>query len=683
MGIFNSLTEKIETGISKNFNKISDIGNISQYTNLKYDNPLNVTDILQSSYDLGGGFGYDMNMLDSLINQIVNKSSSTNSNNGTYPQENENGEDATEEIAVTTDESKENYTDPLVDKSPTLQFKPVAIQDSFAPENINEEGELDNNEINTINTEEYPFYDMGYTFPLINFNGRILQKHEIAYLEVTFDDVAPTFELGIFDLGVSTNNIKQVVPGMENEINIKIRPSMNGKYKTALLDFFITEFTMGEYFYKPIFKCKGTYKLKELYNGTPKSITLEHGIISNEDENAKYQLSTYEYLLEIAYLTGLGLQATQNCESINDRRLRYKQNETYIDFIKKQIAIGGLDEHSIFDCWINMYGSLTLVNVAWIFEQVSEISPNFLTCYANVGLMNTDGNGVGQNWKKIYRTLTNLNTLTMSNMKFTSDNYVMISDNNSRNEGLNSSTMTLGVIGTGSGNNGSISNSEVQCIDNSVDGRNYKDNYNIKSFPDIEMNMSNNETNIIDQRTIRKSFFNIKRAKHVMLTLDEFNFSIDRGYLVNIAYFVTSKNEKSFIIHNLTNIEGDESAEKLSYSLPDGMTIQDIIEDDNYPMLDMSKSGIFYVDKMYIKYFSNENRIKQVLDLIKIGDSSSYQNKFSYPKFIDSYMEELKENDLANIYEPKIENKIGDISSYLKGFTNNLDNTINTVINKQ
>ena len=69
--------------------------------------------------------------------------------------------------------------------------------------------------------------------------------------------------------------------------------------------------------------------------------------------------------------------------------------------------------------------------------------------------------------------------------------------------------------------------------------------------------------------------------------------------------------------------------------------------------------------------------------VFNIAYSSSYQNKFSYPKFIDSYMEELKENDLANIYEPKIENKIGDISSYLKGFTNNLDNTINTVINKQ
>ena len=678
---FNNITEKISKDLSKTFNQVKDIESVSNATKLSYDkfNVASVTNVLQSNFNLGG-YKYDMGMLDNLVNQIINETVDDNLEETNSPVENTDEINTSEELSIKEDESKENYTDPIVEKSPTIGFSTVVVPDAYAPDNIDEEGELNNEEINTNNTEEFQFYEMGYTFPLINFNGRILQKHEIAYLEIAFDDVSPTFELGIFDLGISTNNIKQVMPGMENEINIKIRPSMNGKYKTALLDFFITDVVMSEYNYKPIFKCKGSYKLKELYDGTPKSISIESGSVVNnsssnsESDEDKYKLSTYDYLMEIAFITGLGFQATEDCPNINDKRLRYKQNETYIDFIKKQLSISGLDEHSIFDCWVNMYGSLTLVNVAWIFDQASEISPNYLKCYANVGVQKTDGDGIGQEWKKIDRTLTNLNTQTMSNMKFNSNNYIIISDNSSRNEGLNTTTMTMNIVGTGAGNNGSISNAEIQCIDNSVDGINYKDNYNIKSIPDIEVNMSSTETNIIEQRNIRKGFFNIKRSKRVMLTLDEFNFALDRGYLINIAYFVTNKNEKSFIIRNITNIEGDESIEKLSYSLPDGKTVEDILEDDNYPMLDMSKSGIFYIDKMYIKYDNDIPNIRQVLDLIKIGDASTYQNKYSYQKFVDDYTSELQQYNSNS----------GTSNINITGFINtgiNLDQAINEIIN--
>ena len=68
------------------------------------------------------------------------------------------------------------------------------------------------------------------------------------------------------------------------------------------------------------------------------------------------KLNTYDTLLEIAKENKLGFAATKGCKDVKDERYRLVQTKTYVDYVKEIIGYGGLDEESIFDAWIDLFG---------------------------------------------------------------------------------------------------------------------------------------------------------------------------------------------------------------------------------------------------------------------------------------------------------------------------------------
>ena len=65
--------------------------------------------------------------------------------------------------------------------------------------------------------------------------------------------------------------------------------------------------------------------------------------------------TTYEFLHYVAVTEcGLGFAATDKVKEIKDDKTRIIRSETYTEAIQKHVAFGGLDENSVFDCWVDL-----------------------------------------------------------------------------------------------------------------------------------------------------------------------------------------------------------------------------------------------------------------------------------------------------------------------------------------
>ena len=77
-------------------------------------------------------------------------------------------------------------------------------------------------------------------------------------------------------------------------------------------------------------------------------------------------------------------------KEIKDDKTRIIRSETYAEAIQKHVAFGGLDENSIFDCWVDLYRYLVVVNFSWVMNE--KITPNDLGIHPVIGLGFTDDN---------------------------------------------------------------------------------------------------------------------------------------------------------------------------------------------------------------------------------------------------------------------------------------------------
>mgnify|MGYP006923219659 CR=1 FL=1 len=80
------------------------------------------------------------------------------------------------------------------------------------------------------------------------------------------------------------------------------------------------------------------------------------------------KLTTFEFCEEIAKTLKIGFAATDGCKDVSDAKWRQAYSERLRDFIYDQVKCGGLDEESIFDCWIDLFGYLVLVNFNYVMH---------------------------------------------------------------------------------------------------------------------------------------------------------------------------------------------------------------------------------------------------------------------------------------------------------------------------
>lgn len=535
-----------------------------------------------------------------------------------------------------------NYTDPVVYHDPTLPT-PTQVrkyQKADAEGNGNETGDLagarEDVEINMVE---------GRDFPLILLNTTVLAPQQIDQFVICYDSFLPTLYLRVKDDTDGTIKFSNG-PGINNHIMVTIVPEVEGTYKNISLEFYIDDcdFTRGD-----IYTFSGHMWVQSLeekkncqikYPGCPNVKKRKNA----DEEVADRQIScnpspqiypnTWEYLHEISRASGLGLSTTDHCKEIQDRLPRLIQHENYMEFIKRQMEISGVDEDSIFDVWVDFYRYITLVNVSWVLSE--DIDVNHLAINAVVGKSGDTKNTPQAEFRLVHRTLTCSNKNDgLANMEYDQDNFTQISDNNIHTLGLLVNNPVLQVKG-GTVSQNSQKNDmvvkEVQAQENSVDGSKISD-YNTNTEKPVSILVDPYNTNL--QRVIREKFFELKRSKYYKLVLNRLNLGLQRGTLVNIHKSTTNPAQKQKVLTSATNIaldQGDNPEQDKTLNkgkINDFETYRDLALEESGEVIDIALSGLYYIDSMRFEYDKERETLVQILFLIKKGPQSSYNSLYN------------------------------------------------------
>lgn len=429
------------------------------------------------------------------------------------------------------------------------------------------------------------FKDDGINIPIIRLNNIVLIDDQIDQVIITCDDFLPKVHLSIKDTG----NIIKIcdTPGFDNEISIVITCQINGYYKKISLLFYITKFYIDDEFigYDGIYKLQtlNTHMLKQIGSG---------------------KLNTYNMLSEIAKENKLGFAATKKCEDVKDERYRLIRSKTYIDYIKDQIALSGLDEESIFDSWIDLFGYIVMVNVHYVMTE--KVDPEQLTIYTIYGGENTiNDDSASPQAIQLQRTLTN-NITNEVNINLQFDKFENIINNNKiyQNGALNTNWYMTSPC-----EENKIEMEELQLIENSADGINNSDEYEFSKteFLGIEFD----EIPTLFQTKINKRYFEKLRAKRLKIEMSRYNLGLERGTLVNIIF----KEYNSAIIKTFKG----------------GKDMEETIDGAINPYL----SGMYYIDGLEYEYVTEDHKIKQYIYLIKKSADDKALNKSTSPVIED------------------------------------------------
>lgn len=535
-----------------------------------------------------------------------------------------------------------NYTDPVVYHDPIIPApaQVTKYQPSDAEGNGNEEGDIagarEDVEINRIE---------GRDFPLILLNGTNLQAQQIEKFVIYYDSFLPTLYLRVRDDMDGTIRFSNS-PGINNHIRVTIVPELEGTYKNISLEFYIDtcDFSHGDVYtftghmWIQSFEEKRNCQIK--YPGCPnvkkKKSANDEAMDEQINCNPSPQITpnTWEYLHEISRASGLGLATTDHCKDVQDRLPRLMQHENFKEFIQRQILMSGVDEDSIFDVWIDFYRYITMVNVSWVLTE--DIDVNHLAINAIVGKSGDAKMTPEAKFRLVHRTLTCSNkTDGLANMEYNQENFTQISNNDIHTFGMFVNNPIYQVKGGTVPNNSEKNDmvvKDVQAQENSVDGSKISD-YNTNTEKQVSILVDPYNTNA--QRVIREKYFQLKRSKLFKLVLNRLNLGLQRGTLVNIHKSTTNPTQKQKVLTSATNLalgQGDNPKpdETLNKGpIDDFETFRDISIEESAEVLDVSLSGLYYIDSMTFEYDPSHETLVQNLFLIKKGPQSSYNSLYN------------------------------------------------------
>ena len=528
-----------------------------------------------------------------------------------------------------------NFTDPKVMHDPTIEpphiIRPLVTSGTK---------ELDSDETVNGTTEEVKddnnnaasnLQSDAILYPLLQINSQIIESFNINKFELYFNDFIPKLYVEIIDNDKIIQNTD--TPGLNNFITVIIIPPVNYTYKSIALDFKITSTSRngsiicycGEYKFMPFNK---KYLKEIVYNGC-----------NNKDCNssAHKQPNTWEYLHAIATECGLGFSSTDQCQKIEDRMPRLMQNVTYKDFITKHLLWSGLDEETIFDAWIDPYGYIVMVNVAWLLK-TSKVESGNLALHSVVGMQGSEESNTPEyESKQIMRNLTNMKGLgTPNNMMIS--NYKMITNNLDLLTGTSLSLYNFDLLDVSGGNN-AISQYDIEVIQESLDGI-ITEEYAQERQKNLVIEC--NSLPINKQKIIRNKFFSKHRQRILEVELETYNLGLQRGTLVNVSIFEDNTQIKTIILNqssNLTSLNTDmisdstkRAAGQTTVNGEDGRSENETKLEEGIQVLNPAISGIYYIDSMRFEYQYKDGFLKQFLNLIKRGSLSNLSSTHQLPK---------------------------------------------------
>lgn len=461
-----------------------------------------------------------------------------------------------------------NITDPTVKLDPEITKK-VILKQYDDPDHNHSSGEFNN------------LKDDAIHIPVVRLNNIVLMDEQIDQVKIICDDFLPKVHLSIKDV----ENVIKIcdAPGFDNEINIVFTAPINGYYKKVSLLFYITKFEP----YDEYIAYDGIFKLQSLNSHNMKQL-------------GKDKLNTYKMLYEIAKENKLGFASTKQCEDIHDEKYRFIQAQTYVDFIKEELERSGLDEKSIFDAWVDIFGYIVMVNVHYVFTE--KIEPQQLTIYTiyNGENMLNDDNMKPQA-TLVQRTLTNnITNVASTNLHFSKYEQIINNDNIYKKGSLNTNYYMTSPC-----EDNIIQTEQIQLIENSTDGENNSTEYEFSKSEFLGIEFEDKST--LFQKNIHNRFFDKIRSKKWKIELTNYNLGLERGTLVNIVF----KEYNSAVIKTFKKDE--------------------VYEEDAAGVINPFLTGVYYIDSMEFEYVIEEHKIKQFIYVIRRGKEDKPIDKSTGP----------------------------------------------------
>ena len=523
---------------------------------------------------------------------------------------------------------------------PPLNFTdPYVLHDGGSRGNIVEEympNHLNNPEAvhRSNNRQDSTVKTKGILAPLVMVNTKLLHESQVESMIIYYKDFVPSIELVIHDDDQIVKNTD--IPNLNNVIRIIIVPEIENVYKSISLDFEIISVNIdGE-----TIKYSGKYKhlpfnkkrIKELiYPGCPNVVGKRgsNNEVSSETASCnppeQKRPNMWELLHIIASECELGFSCTDHCQDIQDRLPRLVYNKSYDTFAKEQLEFSGLDENSIFDAWIDLYGYIVMVNFSWIITN-KEVTQNNLAITAFPGVHSTQElNMPDQKPKQVHRTLYSMpRDGSINNLVFS--NYNVIVNNSDLILGTNRSMYTCNLIDIAG--NISITQHDVESIENSVDGRKTEE---YAKEQQKTLSIECNDIPINKQKMIRQKYFAKYRQRILEIEMDKVNLGLQRGTLINVVIMTDEINTKHLIVSASSNLLENQDIEPDKLKVGD-LEYKDLIEQENIPLPNMALTGMYYIDGMKFTYSYHENKIKQYLYLIKKDSLTNLNNWHTNPR---------------------------------------------------
>lgn len=453
----------------------------------------------------------------------------------------------------------------------------------------------------------------GIYTPLIKLNNKVLFPRDIYSMTIYLKKFLPEIKLVIYD---TEKNIQATdVPGMNNVITVILTAPVNGANKKMNMDFYIKD-------------CKFEEDNTVTYIGELKVNGLKQVKYSQVGDK---QLSMYEYLEAIAKETKLGFAATEKCKEIEDKKWRQLYSETYADNIMKELEHAGVDEDSIFDAWVDNFGYIVMVNVAYVMTEKVEYTQLSTKVIIGNNVTTTDEEIPRPNVEEVYRLINNSKNIASNNNLHFSEYHSIVNNN----EILNNGTLTRCYYLSSPCDGNLIKQEEIQVIELSVDGIEGVDEY---MYENIEyLGTDQGEEGAVCERVqemIVKNFYTKICSKVIEVTLDEPNYSLQRGMLVAMSLEEFNPRNKQAVMNNMEN--SGKLNESEDQEIPDEtMKERETIIDDMNGVINPALTGIYYIKDMQFDYVGALEHITQTLTLIKKGIQSNLTNKYTVSRTVN------------------------------------------------
>lgn len=555
-----------------------------------------------------------------------------------------------------------NISDPIVFHDPKIEKPHIVQVYNTDDRDINfKEPNKDGSEKNT----EYPNYNntnnystintTGKVYPLVQINTRIIDPGEIKQLIIYYNDILPVINLIIYDNASLIQ--KTEIPTLNNSIKVIIVPEVANTYKSISLEFKITDVIMndGENIYWGEYKIPELNKkyIKELVyqgcsnvkkNNNPEFDDGETTISCNKDKNILP--NTWEMLHIIANECGLGFSSTLHCQEIEDRLPRQIYNKSYENLLKQHLVFSGLDEDSVFNYWVDLYGYLVMVNMSWLIDSL-DIDIKQLATYVFSGInIHTDTLKNDISATLVPRILSNSKYMgAPNNLHFT--NFKEIVNNDMLLTGTSVSMYNFELRDINNGKN-AIRQYDIDVKPKSVDDLNIEE---YGKYTQEHLVFECNDIPINKQALIRKKFFEKYKRKIMEIELDKPNLGLQRGTLIYVIYVSDEMVEKAIYTSQSSNVfkTTEDNIEKSLDNTPDDVTYQGydkstIVEDPNIEYPNFALCGMYYIDSMIFEYDTENSKIVQKLYLIKRGSDNNIFNQKTLVKSTYNILEQFYKN---------------------------------------